>query len=219
MGYHTSNAAYAYDMRSEAQSAPIAPSRPSLDVVHGAGRQASQDVSPQFTHCVKVFAVLVTVFVVLGLFRVTVAGFTAASLNSAATLSNNLTTAQEESSDLEVMRSVYGSSTRAGRQASQDVSPQFTHCVKVFAVLVTVFVVLGLFRVTVAGFTAASLNSAATLSNNLTTAQEESSDLEVMRSVYGSSTRIRDLAEGYGMVAAEGGVTLDFTEHVDAAAQ
>ncbi len=40
-----------------------------------------------------------------------------------------------------------------------------------------------------------------------------------MRSVYGSSTRIRDLAEGYGMVAAEGGVTLDFTEYVDAAAQ
>ena len=94
-----------------------------------------------------------------------------------------------------------------------------THCVKVFAVLMTVFVVLGLFRVTVAGFTAASLNSAATLSNNLTTAQEESSDLEVMRSVYGSSTRIRDLAEGYGMVAAEGGVTLDFTEYPDAAAQ
>ena len=98
MGYSTSNAAYAYDMRSEAYSAPVAPSRPSLDVVHGAGRQASQDVSPQFTHCVKVFAVLMTVFVVLGLFRVTVAGFTAASLNSAATLSNNLTTAQEESS-------------------------------------------------------------------------------------------------------------------------
>lgn len=142
MGYSTSNAAYAYDVRSEAYSAPVAPSRPSLDVVRGAGRQASQDVSPQFTHCVKVFAVLMTVFVVLGLFRVTVAGFTAASLNSAATLSNNLTTAQEESSDLEVMRSVYG-----------------------------------------------------------------------------SSTRIRDLAEGYGMVAAEGGVTLDFTEYVDAAAQ
>ena len=50
MGYSTSNAAYAYDMRSEAYSAPVAPSRPSLDVVHGAGRQASQDVSPQFTH-------------------------------------------------------------------------------------------------------------------------------------------------------------------------
>lgn len=142
MGYSTSNAAYAYDMRSEAQQAPIAPARPSLDVVHGAGRQASQDVSPQFTHCVKVFAVLAAVFVALGLFRVTVAGFTAASLNSAATLSNDLTSAREQSSDLEVMRSVYG-----------------------------------------------------------------------------SSTRIRDLAEGYGMVEAAGGVTLDFTEYVDSAAQ
>ena len=36
-----------------------------------------------------------------------------------------------------------------------------------------------------------------------------------MRAVYGSSTRIRDLAEGYGMVAAESGVTLDFTEYTD----
>lgn len=106
----------------------------------------------------------------------------------------------------------------AGREASQDVSPQFTHCVKVFAVLVTIVFALGLFRVALAGFTAATLNSAASLSNQLTEAQEESSDLEVMRAVYGSSTRIRDLAEGYGMVAATDGVTLDFTEYVDSSA-
>lgn len=103
----------------------------------------------------------------------------------------------------------------AGREASQDVSPQFTHCVKVFAVLAVLFVALGLFRVTLAGLTTSTLNSAATLSNELTEEQEQSSDLEVMRAVYGSSTRIRDLAEGYGMVAAEGGVTLDFTEYTD----
>lgn len=108
--------------------------------------------------------------------------------------------------------------TGAGREASQDVSPQFTHCVKVFATLVAIVFAIGLFRVTVAGFTAATLNNAATLSNQLTEAQEQSSDLEVMRAVYGSSTRIRDLAEGYGMVAADGGVTLDFTEYVDSAA-
>lgn len=104
----------------------------------------------------------------------------------------------------------------AGRETSQDVSPQFTHCVKVFAALVAVFFALGLFRVTLAGATASTLNTAASVSEELTTAQEESSDLEVMRSVYGSPTRIRDLAQGYGMVAAEGGVTLDFTEHVPA---
>lgn len=108
--------------------------------------------------------------------------------------------------------------TGAGREASQDVSPQFTHCVKVFATLVAFVFAIGLFRVTVAGLTAATLNNAATLSNQLTEAQEQSSDLEVMRAVYGSSTRIRDLAEGYGMVAANGGVTLDFTEYVDSAA-
>lgn len=104
--------------------------------------------------------------------------------------------------------------TGAGREASQDVSPQFTHCVKVFAVLTLVFFALGLFRVALAGATAATLNGAAQVSNELTEAQTQSSDLEVMRSVYGSPTRIRDLAEGYGMVAAEGGVTLDFTEYV-----
>lgn len=108
--------------------------------------------------------------------------------------------------------------TGAGREASQDVSPQFTHCVKVFAALVALFFVLGLFRVTLAGYTANVLNNAAALSNELTEAQEQSSDLEVMRSVYGSSTRIRDLAEGYGMVPADSGVTLDFTEYVDSSA-
>lgn len=108
--------------------------------------------------------------------------------------------------------------TGAGREASQDVSPQFTHCIKVFAVLATVFVALGLFRVALAGATTATLNNAAALSNALTEAQDQSSELEVMRSVYGSSTRIRDLAEGYGMVSADSGITLDFTEHVDASA-
>lgn len=104
----------------------------------------------------------------------------------------------------------------AGRETSQDVSPQFTHCIKVFAALIAITFVLGLFRVTLASATAATLNNAATLSNELTSAQEQSSDLEVMRSVYGAPSRIRDLAEGYGMVAAEGGVTLDFTEYVSA---
>ena len=106
----------------------------------------------------------------------------------------------------------------AGRETSQDVSPQFTHCVKLFAVLAVMFVALGLFRVTLAGLTTATLNNAATLSNALTEAQEQSSELEVMRAVYGSSTRIRDLAEGYGMVAADSGITLDFTEYVDSSA-
>ncbi len=110
MGYHTSNAAYAYDMRPEVYEghvpAPAQSSRPRLDVVSGAGRETSQDVSPQFTHCVKLFAVLAVMFVALGLFRVTLAGLTTATLNNAATLSNALTEAQEQSSELEVMRAV-----------------------------------------------------------------------------------------------------------------
>lgn len=116
MGYHTSNAAYAYDMQPETYaghaSAPTPSARPRLDVVTGAGREASQEVSPQFTHCVKVFAVLAVLFVAIGVFRVALAGLTTATLNNAATLSNELTEAQEQSSELEVMRAVYGSSTR-----------------------------------------------------------------------------------------------------------
>ena len=108
--------------------------------------------------------------------------------------------------------------TGAGREASQEVSPQFTHCVKVFAVLAVLFVAIGVFRVALAGLTTATLNNAATLSNELTEAQEQSSELEVMRAVYGSSTRIRDLAEGYDMVTADSGITLDFTEYVDSSA-
>lgn len=108
--------------------------------------------------------------------------------------------------------------TGAGREASQEVSPQFTHCVKVFAVLAVLFVAIGVFRVALAGLTTATLNNAATLSNELTEAQEQSSELEVMRAVYGSSTRIRDLAEGYSMVTADSGITLDFTEYVDSSA-
>lgn len=104
----------------------------------------------------------------------------------------------------------------AGREASQATSPMFTHCVKVFCVLAATFVVLGAARVAIAGVTASSLNAAAELSGQLETAQEASADLEVMRSVYGASTRIRDLAEGYGMVAAEGNVVLDFTEYAPA---
>ena len=106
--------------------------------------------------------------------------------------------------------------TGAGREASQAVSPVFTHCIKVFCVLAALFCAIGLIRVTIAGVTAASMNTAASLSNELTAAQEESANLEVMRSVYGASTRIRDLAEGYGMVTAEGNVTLDFTEYAPA---
>ena len=106
--------------------------------------------------------------------------------------------------------------TGAGREASQAVSPVFTHCIKVFCVLAALFCTIGLVRVTIAGATAASMNAAASMSNKLTAAQEESTNLEVMRSVYGASTRIRDLAEGYGMVAAEGNVVLDFTEYAPA---
>ncbi len=87
MGYHTSNAAYAYDMRPDVYeghaTAPAQSSRPRLDVVSGAGRETSQDVSPQFTHCVKLFAVLAVMFVALGLFRVTLAGCSSRSVSSA----------------------------------------------------------------------------------------------------------------------------------------
>ena len=76
MGNPTSNASYARDMRSYPGYAsafdgnaardlayaeparaprPRVDERPGLDVVTGAGRQADQEVSPAFTHVVKLF--------------------------------------------------------------------------------------------------------------------------------------------------------------------
>ena len=120
MGYHTSNAAYAYDMQAAPRpvAAPSrrpevqAPARPRFDVLTGAGRAANQQVSPVFMHVLKVFCVLAALVVVIGLARVTIASVTTAALNANAAISNELSTAQDTSSDLEVMRSVYGSDTR-----------------------------------------------------------------------------------------------------------
>ena len=120
MGYQSSNAAYAYDMRAESyasddyrsSAAPQVEQRPRLDVVTGAGREANQAVSPVFTSVVKAFCVLAALFCIVGLVRVTVAGFTASVLNNNAAMSSELEAAQEQSSNLEVMRSVYGADTR-----------------------------------------------------------------------------------------------------------
>lgn len=106
--------------------------------------------------------------------------------------------------------------TGQAREADQETSPAFRHCIKVFAVLAAIFVAVGMARVALAGATSSIMNANAELTSELEEAQDESADLEVMYSVYGSSTRIRELAESYGMVAAEGGVTLDFTEYVEA---
>lgn len=53
---------------------------------------------------------------------------------------------------------------------------------------------IGVARVALAGVTAQVLNSNAELPTRLEKATDESSDLEVMHSVYGADTRIRDLA-------------------------
>lgn len=128
MGYHNSNAAYAYDMqplsagssvraaapaaRPDTHRAPERPARPRLGVLTGAAREADQAVSPAFVTALKVFAVLVMVFCLVGGARVALASVTASTLNANAKLSSELDAATTESSDLEVMRSVYGSDTR-----------------------------------------------------------------------------------------------------------
>lgn len=102
------------------------------------------------------------------------------------------------------------------READQETSPAFRHCIKLFCILAALFVAVGMVRVAVAGATSGIMNSNADLVEELEDARDSSSDLEVKYSVYGSSTRIRSLAESYGMVEAEETVTLDFTEYVDA---
>jgi len=106
--------------------------------------------------------------------------------------------------------------TGAGRQANQAVSPVFMSVLKTFCIIAAIFMTIGVARVALAGVTAQVLNSNAELTNTLEKATDESSDLEVMHSVYGADTRIRDLAGAYGMVEPSESVTLDFSQ--DAAA-
>ena len=106
--------------------------------------------------------------------------------------------------------------TGAGRQANQAVSPVFMSVLKTFCIIAAIFMTIGVARVALAGVTAQVLNSNAELTSTLEKATDESSDLEVMHSVYGADTRIRDLAGAYGMVEPSESVTLDFSQ--DAAA-
>lgn len=121
MAYRTSNAAYAYDMyeaqpvsypNRTAAPVPVVPERPKLDVVTGEGLEANQAVSPQFTHVMKLAFVFVALVCIVGFARITLAGATTALLNNNAQTASSLEQAHEESSDLQVMRSVYGSETR-----------------------------------------------------------------------------------------------------------
>ena len=116
MGYNTSSAALAYDMNAmpayrETPQAPVAPREqrtPRFDVYTGAGRQANQAVSPVFMSVLKTFCIIAAIFMTIGVARVALAGVTAQVLNSNAELTNTLEKATDESSDLEVMHSVYG---------------------------------------------------------------------------------------------------------------
>ena len=124
MGYYTSNAAYAYDMQAAPsyvepayrgrERAPQSetPSRPRFDVYTGEGRETAAEVSPAFMRVIKVCAVLAILFCVIAAARVTIASATAAELNAAAAVQTELSAEQDASGDLEVMRSVYGDSTR-----------------------------------------------------------------------------------------------------------
>ncbi len=102
--------------------------------------------------------------------------------------------------------------TGAGREANQGVSPVFMGVLKTFCIVALVFIAIGAVRVALAGVTAGMLNSNAELTDTLEKATDESSDLEVMHSVYGADTRIRDLAGTYGMTEPEDSVTLDFSQ-------
>lgn len=102
--------------------------------------------------------------------------------------------------------------TGAGRQANQGVSPVFMGVIKIFCIVALTFVVIGVARVTLAGATASLLDGNASLTETLEKDTSESSDLEVMHSVYGADTRIRDLAGTYGMTEPTDGVTLDFSQ-------
>lgn len=110
MGYERTNAAYAYDL--EATQEAFAPQAPQLDVYAGAGTAANQEVSPVFTHVLKVACVLVALVFVVGVVRVTLASATTATLNASASTYESLEASRTAGKDLEIMNSVYGSDSR-----------------------------------------------------------------------------------------------------------
>lgn len=122
MAYRSTNAAYAYDMQPQSYSgglgstapslAPQEVSRPRFDVLTGAGREADQQASPVFLSVIKVLCALVIVFAAVGVARVSLTSATAATLNANAEMNSKLEQGRETSSNLEVMRSVYGSDSR-----------------------------------------------------------------------------------------------------------
>lgn len=116
MGYRQSNAAFAYDMQPAPSSAeqlePRYQERPELHVVSGEGLQANQAVSPAFFHVLKAFCVLAMLFVTVGAARIAIASATASALNANAELTQKLEEGRDESTNLEVMRSVFSSPTR-----------------------------------------------------------------------------------------------------------
>ncbi len=103
--------------------------------------------------------------------------------------------------------------TGAGRDTNQALSPRFAHVAKIAFLAVALVFVVGFARISLAGVTAGVLNANAALEETLENDRQQSSDLQVMRSTYGSDTRIRELATGaLGMVSPEGeGTTLDFS--------
>lgn len=101
--------------------------------------------------------------------------------------------------------------TGAGNDANQVVSPVFMSVIKTFCVLFVLFGIIGLGRVALAGFTTATLNANAQIQTQMEETAANCKDLEVMRAVYGSESRIRELAEGYGLSSPESTLTLDFS--------
>lgn len=114
--------------------------------------------------------------------------------------------------------------TGEGREASQTVSPAFTHVVKVIVALGILAFAICMGRVALAGLTAASLNANASLTEDLETAKDHSGELEISVSVYGADLRIRDIATGaLSMVEPDGVTVLDLSapsdgDHADDAA-
>lgn len=102
--------------------------------------------------------------------------------------------------------------TGAGNETSVEVSPVFMHCIKVAVVLVSVMIAICFLRVSLAGYTTSILNTNAQIRTSLDEAVAVSKDLEVMTSVYGSESRIRDIAiSTLGMVEPTEHVTLDLS--------
>lgn len=114
--------AYSFDVAERSFERQPLREAPSFEVVSGGGldARARQGVSPQFVARVRTVLLAAALFVALGVARVAITAQTVTLLQDNATLSTEISEAEDLASELSIERSVLSSNARISRIATQN---------------------------------------------------------------------------------------------------